>query len=101
MKSKIVDYVCEPNNYLIKILDPTYQVATVTLFIDEKPVLYRKYRCDQLNYDAGNKLVKRFIAHLQENRVKKFDDDGMHAYRVNQSLKKVYNRLGLLIWEKK
>jgi hypothetical protein len=100
MKSKVVDYICEPNNYLIKILDPTYQIATVTLFIDEKPVLYRKYRCKDMDYETGNELVKQFCRHIQQRKVKLFDDEQLHLSRVKESLKKVYNRLGLLIWKR-
>mgnify|MGYP006404121443 FL=1 len=60
MKSKIVDYVCEPNNYRIQIADSTYGIVTIALLVDEKPTLYRKYRTDDINYDIGNQLVKKF-----------------------------------------
>ena len=101
MKSKIVDYICEPNNYLIKILNPSHSIATVALFIGEKPILYRKYRCNEINYDTANDLVKNFCHHIAESKVKLFKkDDSMYYSIVQQSLKKVYNRLGLLIWEK-
>ena len=100
MKSKLVDYVCEPNNYRIQIADSTYGIVTIELLIDEKPTLYRKYRCDDIDYGIGNRLVKQFCDHIQKRKVKLFDEDKMYIYMIKQNLKKVYNRLGLLIWEK-
>jgi len=101
MKSKIVDYVCEPNNYKIQITDSTYGVATIVLFMGEKPTLYRKYRSQDLDYNIGNQLVKKFCEDLEEKKLKSFSDDDMYSELIKDSLKKVYNRLGLPIWEKK
>ena len=100
MKSKIVDYICEPNNYKIEITDSTYGVVTVVLFIGKKPTLYRKYRCETIDYDVGNELVKKFCRHLEEEKLKLFGDEEMYIEIVKTSLKKVFNRLGLLIWKK-
>jgi len=100
MKSKIVDYICEPNNYRIQITDSTNRIVTITLLIDEKPALYHKYRCKNINYDVGNRLVKNFCNQILEERVNLFDDNDMYVEIVKESLKKVHNRLGLLIWEK-
>ena len=101
MKSKIVDYICEPNNYKIQITDSTYGVVTIVLFVGEKPTLYRKYRSQDLDYDTGNQLVKKFCEDLEEKKLKSFSDDDMYSELIKDSLKKVYNRLGLPIWEKK
>ena len=101
MKSKIVDYICEPNNYRIQIVDSTYGVVTIALSIDEKPTLYRKYRSKHINYKIGNQLVEMFCNELGTKKVKLYneDHDDMHIDLVKKSLKRVYNRLGLLIWE--
>jgi len=102
MKSKIVDYICEPNNYRIQIIDSTYGVVTIALLIDEKPTLYRKYRTKDINYEVGNRLVEIFCNQLGTKKVKLYNenDDDMHVDLARESLKKVYNRLGLLIWER-
>ena len=101
MKSKIVDYICEPNNYKIQIVDSTYGMITVALLIDEKPILYRRYRSNTLDYDTGNRIVKKFCEHLQEEKLRSYEEDDMYMEIVKDSLEKVYNRLGLPIWQKK
>jgi len=101
MKSKIVDYVCEPNNYKIQIIDSTYGMITVALLIDEKPTLYRKYKSDNLDYDTCNEIVKKFCQHLEEEELKSFKENDMYMEIVKESLQKVCNRLGLPIWQKK
>jgi len=101
MKSKIVDYICEPNNYKIQIVDSTYGMITVALLIDEKPTLYRRYRSTNLDYDTCNKIVEKFCQHLEEEKLKSYENDDMYIEIVKDSLKNVYNRLGLPIWQKK
>jgi len=103
MKSNIVDYICEPNNYKIRIIDSTYGVITVALLVGEKLALYHKYKYiyEELNYKVGNQVVKKFCDHLEEGQVKPFEKNTMYKEAAKNSLKKVYNRLGLLVWERK
>ena len=102
MKSEVTDYICDPNNYLIKVSVPTHKVASVVLFIDEKPTLYRKYLMRDLDYNSANKLVEIFCKDLQRLKVKLIEEDNpLIVRRTQETIKKVYNRLGLPIWEKK
>ena len=101
MKSEITDYICEPNNYLIRISVPHHKVANVILFIDEKPTLYRKYLMRHVDYDSANKLVNKFCNDLQRSKVKLIEeDDPLIMRRIRETIQRVHNRLGLPIWEK-
>ncbi len=95
-------FLCEPENYNIEIVRFSYGMAVVLLTIVEKDTAYQHYHLKHLNYDEANNIVKQFCEDLEKGNFKSYvSRDDIFSKLATNGLKKVTNKLGLKIWQRK
>jgi hypothetical protein len=82
------------------------RIAHITLFLNNEPVISRKYLFDEVDQERANELVIAFCTLLSEDGLrearfeKEIDASDFFAESIRSSLKKVYTKLGLLLWQR-
>ena len=77
-------------------------MAVVLLTIVEKDTAYQNYHLKYLDYDSANKIVKQFCEDLEKGDFRSFvSRDEIFSKLATSGLKKVTNKLGLRIWQRK
>jgi len=99
----LVDYICNPSDYKVKILDFTNGTVTIMLSIATNDVAYQRYLTKNMDYDNSNKMIKTFCQDLENGNFRVFTDkeDTIYVNMAKNGLIEVVNRLGLRIWKRK
>tara|TARA_Y100000034_G_scaffold119337_1_gene161037 strand:- start:216 stop:527 length:312 start_codon:yes stop_codon:yes gene_type:complete len=100
-------YVCDASNMHITVDVYSSRIAHITLFLNEEPVISRKYLFDEVDQQRANELVVAFCTLLSEDGLREarfeneIDTSAFFAESIRSSLKKAYTKLGLLLWQRK
>ena len=98
-------FVCEESNIHITIELSGSRIAHIKMFYDDKLAISRKYIFNKINSENINDLVSAFCSLISEDRLRdtryerEEDTSDFLLSVIRSSLKRVYTKLGLLIWE--
>ena len=82
------------------------RLALITLFYDNKPAISRKYLFKKADQEKANELVIAFCTLFSEGTLRDIqyerEEDASDFFEslIRDSLKKVYTKMGLLLWSR-
>ena len=104
--NNVYKYVCDNPNIHIVVDITGARLALITLFYDNKPAISRKYLFKKADQEKANKLVIAFCTLFSEGTLRDIqyerEEDASDFFEslIRDSLKKVYTKIGLLLWSR-
>ena len=104
--NNVYRYICNDPNMHIVVDITGARLALITLFYDNKPAISRKYLFKKADQEKANELVIAFCTLFSEGTLRDIqyerEEDASDFFEslIRDSLKKVYTKMGLLLWSR-